>query len=168
MTAPPPPSPTSAPTSAESRPLAVEGARRAVYLTLAAVFFTLAILGALLPVLPTTPFLLLTSFLLVRSSPALNDRLLRSQTFGPLLEDWHRHRGVRPRVKAISIGCSLTAVTLSAIYGNLSPLGLALLAAIAATGMVVLLRLPVIRTGTAPKGSSPEFGPRGAEADTSR
>jgi uncharacterized membrane protein YbaN (DUF454 family) len=161
MTAPPPPSPT----SAESRPLAVEGARRVVYLTLAAIFFALAVLGALLPVLPTTPFLLLTSFLLVRSSPALNDRLLRSQTFGPLLEDWHRHRGVRPRVKAISIGCSLTAVALSAIYGNLSPLGLGLLAAIAVTGIVVLLRLPVIRAGTTRKGSHPEFEPRGAEAD---
>jgi uncharacterized membrane protein YbaN (DUF454 family) len=164
MTAPPPPTSP----SAESRPLAVEGARRVLYLTLAAIFFALAVLGALLPVLPTTPFLLLTSFLLVRSSPALNDRLLRSQTFGPLLEDWHRHRGVRPRVKAISIGCSLTAVALSAVYGNLSPLGLALLAAIAVTGIVVLLRLPVIRAENAGKAGNPPFEPRSAEADTSR
>lgn len=131
--------------SAETRPSAVEGARRVVYLTLAAVFFGLAVVGAILPLLPTTPFLLVTSFLLVRSSPALNDRLMRSRTFGPLLEDWHRHRGVRPRVKMISIALSLTAVTLSAIYGNLPPWGLALLAALSITGMVVLIRLPVIR-----------------------
>jgi hypothetical protein len=104
----------------------------------------------------------------VRSSPALNDRLLRSQTFGPLLEDWHRHRGVRPRVKAVSIGFSLTAVALSAIYGNLSPLGLALLAAIAVTGLVVLIRLPVIRAEAAGKASSPGFEPRGVEPDTPR
>jgi uncharacterized membrane protein YbaN (DUF454 family) len=160
--------PTPSSTSAEARTLAVEGARRLVYLTLAAIFFALAVLGALLPVLPTTPFLLLTSFLLVRSSPALNDRLLRSQTFGPLLEDWHRHRGVRPRVKAISIGCSLAAVTVSAIYGNLSPLGLALLAAIAVTGLVVLIRLPVIRADGAGKASHPGFEPRGIEPDTPR
>jgi hypothetical protein len=160
--------PTRSSTSAETRALAVEGPRRLIYLTLAAIFFGLAVLGALLPVLPTTPFLLLTSYLLVRSSPALNDRLLRSQTFGPLLEDWHRHRGVRPRVKAVSIGFSLTAVALSAIYGNLSPLGLALLAAIAVTGLVVLIRLPVIRAEAAGKASSPGFEPRGVEPDTPR
>lgn len=136
--------PTSA-ASAETRPTAVEGARRVVYLTLAAVFFALAVLGAVLPLLPTTPFLLVTSFLLVRSSPALNDKLLRSRTFGPLLEDWRRHRGVRPRVKVISIALSLTAVTLSAIYGDLPPWGLAVLFALSLTGLVVLIRLPVIR-----------------------
>jgi hypothetical protein len=71
-------------------------------------------------------------------------------------------------VKAISIGCSLTAVALSAVYGNLSPLGLALLAAIAVTGIVVLLRLPVIRAENAGKAGNPPFEPRSAEADTSR
>jgi hypothetical protein len=116
-----------------------------IYLALAAVFFGLAMLGALLPVLPTTPFLLVTSFLLVRSSPALNDRLLRSRVFGPLLEDWRRHRGVRPHVKAVSIAASLMAVGLSALYGNLPPIGLALLAAVALAGLVVLIRLPVVR-----------------------
>lgn len=130
---------------AASRVYAVEGVRRIVYLVLAGVFFGLAVLGAVLPLLPTTPFLLLTSFLLVRSSPALNDRLLRSQLFGPLLEDWHRHRAVRPRVKAISIALSIAAVALSAIYANLPPLGLALLVVAAAIGVVVLIRVPVIR-----------------------
>jgi uncharacterized membrane protein YbaN (DUF454 family) len=131
--------------AAEPRRVAVEGPRRVVYLALAALFFGLAVLGAILPLLPTTPFLLLTSFLLVRSSPSLNDKLLRSRAFGPLLEDWHRHGGIRPRVKVISIVVSLSAVTLSAIYGNLPPLGLAALAALALTGLVVLIRLPVVR-----------------------
>jgi hypothetical protein len=130
---------------AEPRLVAVEGARRVVYLTLAALFFGLAVVGAILPLLPTTPFLLVTSFLLVRSSPALNEKLLRSRTFGPLLEDWRRHRGVRPRVKVISMAASVTAVTLSAIYGNLPPVGLAILVALGLTGLVVLIRLPVIR-----------------------
>jgi uncharacterized protein len=136
------PNPTPA---ASETPSPVEGVRRVVYLSLAALCFGFAILGALLPLLPTTPFLLLTSFLLLRSSPALNDRLLRSRAFGPLLEDWHRHRAIRPRVKAISIAVSLAAVGLSAVYGNLPPLGLALLAIVAVTGTVVLVRLPVIR-----------------------
>jgi hypothetical protein len=40
---------------------------------------------------------------------------------------------------------SLTAVALSAIYGQLSSAGLTLLGAIAVAGMIVLIRLPVIR-----------------------
>jgi hypothetical protein len=133
-------------TSADARSgLVVAGPRRLVYLALAAVFFGLAVLGALLPVLPTTPFLLVTSFLLVRSSPALNERLLRSRVFGLLLEDWRRHRAVRPQVKVISIAASLTAVALSALYGNLPPLGLASLGAVALAGLVVVMRLPVTR-----------------------
>jgi len=81
----------------------------------------------------------------VRSSPALNEKLLRSRAFGPLLEYWHRHRGVRPRVKAVSIAMSVTAVAVSAIYGNLPPVGLAVLLALGVTGLVVVIRLPVIR-----------------------
>lgn len=126
-------------------PRSVGGARRVAYLALAGFFFVLAVLGSVLPVLPTTPFLLVTSFLLVRSSPALNARLLRSRAFGPLLKDWHRHRAVRPRVKVISIVVSLTAVTLSAVFGNLPPIGLAVLVGLSVVGMVVLIRLPVIR-----------------------
>jgi hypothetical protein len=37
------------------------------------------------------------------------------------------------------------AVGLSALYGNLPPIGLALLAAVALAGLVVLIRLPVVR-----------------------
>ncbi|MEX0794936.1 MAG: YbaN family protein, partial [Pirellulaceae bacterium] len=74
----------------------VTGPRRVMYLALAAVFFVLGFLGALLPILPTTPFLLLTSYLLVRSFPALNDKLLHAPLVGEILRDWQVRRGVRP------------------------------------------------------------------------
>ena len=77
---------------------------RALYLSLAGLFFVLAVLGVFLPVLPTTPFLLLTSWCLVRSSPALHARLRRSPLFGPLLADWERHHGVRLYVKISALG----------------------------------------------------------------
>ncbi|MGH9673009.1 MAG: YbaN family protein, partial [Bryobacteraceae bacterium] len=75
-------------------------------LLLAAVSFALAALGVFLPGLPSTPFLLVTSYFLVRSSPSLHARLRRSRRFGPLLDNWERHRALTRRTKRISLAAS--------------------------------------------------------------
>lgn len=118
---------------------------RTVYLALAGVFFVLAVLGAFLPVLPTTPFLLLTSACLVRSSPALNEKLRRSPLFGPLLCDWERHRGVRLHVKATAITLIVLVVGWSLFFRELSVPVQGVLCALAALGAYVVLRLPTVR-----------------------
>jgi uncharacterized protein len=126
-------------------PSVARGLRRPLYLLLGAGFVGLAVLGAFLPVLPTTPFLLLASFFFLRSYPTLNDRLLRSRLFGPFLRDWQQHRAVRPRVKVVAIVCILAAVGVSALSGRLPTAGVAALVVLGAVGLVVVLRLPVIR-----------------------
>jgi uncharacterized membrane protein YbaN (DUF454 family) len=82
-------------------------------MALAGLFFVLGALGAVLPVLPTTPFLLLTSYFLARSSPRLNRWLLASRFFGPILRDWQQLGGVRPDVKVKAVMIVLLAVSLS-------------------------------------------------------
>jgi len=120
------------------------GPRRGIYLLLAGVFFSLAMLGVALPVLPATPFLLLTSYCLVRSSPALDARLRASRTFGPLLENWRRHRGVTRRVKRTALVASPITIAASAFLGDLKPPALIALLALGAVGMIVVARLPVV------------------------
>ena len=66
------------------------GARRILYVVLAAVFFVLAIIGVVLPGLPTTPFLLLTSYFLSRSWPRMHQRLMDNKVFGPILRRFQR------------------------------------------------------------------------------
>jgi uncharacterized membrane protein YbaN (DUF454 family) len=122
----------------------VRGPARWLYLLLAGFFFVLAMLGVLLPLLPTTPFLLLTSYFLVRTSPSLNEKLLNSRTFGPLLRDWQRHRAVRPHIKRLTLIVMPTAVLASAYFGNLGPLGMAVLLALGLVGFIVVARLRVI------------------------
>ena len=125
-----------------SAPGAVEGWKKLTYLIFATLFFILGLLGVLLPGLPTTPFLLLTSYFLVRSYPALNARLLRSRLFGPVLTDWQVHGGVRPgtRIKAISV--VVIAVGTTVWLSDQSP-GLTLaVILLAATGIAVILRVP--------------------------
>jgi len=114
---------------------------------LAALFFALAVLGAFLPILPTTPFLLLTSWCLVRSSPRLHAALHRSALFGPLLADWERHRGVRAHVKAAAVGAIALAVGGGLWLGDLGTAGSVALVALAAVGLTVVLRLPTVPGG---------------------
>ncbi len=121
------------------------GARKILFLLLATLFFVLGVLGVGLPGLPTTPFLLLTSYFLVRSSPRLNAKLLRSRTFGPLLRDWHRHRAIRPRVKAVTLLTMAIVVSASLLFGNFTPVVLTVILVLVAVGLTVVLRLPVIR-----------------------
>jgi uncharacterized membrane protein YbaN (DUF454 family) len=115
---------------------------RALYLALAGLFLGLAIIGILLPGVPTTPFLLLTSFFLVRSSPKLNDALLRSRFVGPILRDWKHHRRIKRRTKWRAAALVAIMVTLTLVFSSLPfewKLGVLGLAGI---GLVVILRLP--------------------------
>ena len=121
------------------------GWKRLVCLLGAGMFFVLGVLGALLPVLPATPFLLLTSYFLVRSSPRLNATLLRSRFLGPILTDWQMHGGVRRDVKAKAITVVAIAVAATVILSGGSLLPTLTVILLAAIGVTVIIRLPSSR-----------------------
>jgi hypothetical protein len=70
--------------------------------------------GAALPLLPTTPFLLLAAFCFARSSPRLHDWLLRHRQFGPLIEAWRRERAIPHRAKITAYASMACVLALSA------------------------------------------------------
>ncbi len=77
---------------------------RALYFTLGLACIALGFIGAFLPVLPTTPFLILAAGCFARSSPRFEAWLLRHPRFGPVLAQW-RARGAIPRkAKALALG----------------------------------------------------------------
>lgn len=79
---------------------------RGVFLVLGLGFVALGFIGAFLPVLPTTPFLILAAACFARSSERLEGWLLNHRHFGPLLRDW-RARGAIPRkAKWMALGGS--------------------------------------------------------------
>lgn len=120
----------------------VTGIKKAAYLFLALVFFVLGVLGVALPVLPTTPFLLLTSFFLIRTSPRLNRALLQSPILGQVLKDWQEDGGVRMNVKIQAISIVAIIITATLIFSPLSMPLKATLVFLASIGILVIIRLP--------------------------
>lgn len=104
----------------------------------------LGVVGLFLPVVPTTPFLLLASACFVRSSPRLHAWLLDSRLFGPFLRDWEKHRGVRPHVKIVAVCMILTAVVSSYATDFIGFWPRVVLTLLAACGLWVVVRLKVI------------------------
>jgi len=80
----------------------------------------LAVLGAILPILPTTPFLLLASWCFYRGSPRIHAWLHRSQWFGPTLDDWQHYHGIRRSLKHRAI-LMVLAVTVATLFFNALP-----------------------------------------------
>lgn len=72
---------------------------RSLYLAVGFAAIILAVAGVVLPVLPTTPFLLLAAACFARSSKRFHDRLLANRIAGPIIQEWVEHRSIRRQVK---------------------------------------------------------------------
>ena len=89
------------------------GVARAALFCLGLFFSLLGTLGAFLPVLPTTPFLLLASACFVRSSPAFHERLLANRVVGPYLAQWQADHTVPLAAKRKAYGLVVVSFALS-------------------------------------------------------
>lgn len=67
------------------------------------VSLVLGILGMFLPLLPTTPFLLLSAAAWVKASPALYQWLLNHKVFGEYIRNFREHRAIPLRAKIVSV-----------------------------------------------------------------
>lgn len=83
--------------------------RRHLYLLAGFACLGLAVIGAILPVMPTTVFMILAAYCFARSSPALERRLLEHPQFGPHIMRW-RARGAISRTgkKAATIAFAIS------------------------------------------------------------
>ena len=87
-----------------SPPNANPGPARWVYFGLGWAFFGLGALGALLPVLPTTPLMILALWAFSKSSARFQHWLYRHRVFGPPLQRWHEYRVIPTSAKLAAVG----------------------------------------------------------------
>jgi uncharacterized membrane protein YbaN (DUF454 family) len=100
---------------------------RPLYLAGGITSVTLAAIGAVLPIMPTVPFLLAAVFCFARSNPAWEQKILDHPQWGPQIRHWRERRAIsRPAklaaVTAMSAGVIFTWLTLGApwVYVSLA------------------------------------------------
>lgn len=135
--------------------------RRWLYVSLGLVCVGLGVLGAFLPILPTTPFLLLASLLFVRSDERWNAWLLNLPRFGPMIRDWNERRAVSRRVKKTAYVTVIGAIVYTFFFGVASEerqsLAINLVALVLEfVGLFVVWRLPTAKEETLPLKSGLE------------
>ncbi|PVA11413.1 DUF454 domain-containing protein [Pelagivirga sediminicola] len=92
---------------------------RALWICVGAISLALGAIGVILPLLPTTPFILLAAFAFARSAPRLRARLAASRVFGPIIDDWEAHGVIAPRYKMMACG-AMVLVLLGSVLGGLA------------------------------------------------
>lgn len=125
---------------------------RAACIAAGVVALALGLIGIFLPVLPTTPFILLAAACFARGSRRLHDALLAHRIAGPIIREWQEHRSMPPGIKpwayllmALSFGVSILLME--------SAWHRAMLAGLGAVLAILLWRVPV--RGEAPPPSRP-------------
>jgi uncharacterized membrane protein YbaN (DUF454 family) len=76
--------------------------QRALWMAAGGTSLLLGIVGILLPLLPTTPFVLLAAACFARGSTRCEHWLLAHPRFGPMVRDWRAHRAVPLRAKQVA------------------------------------------------------------------
>jgi uncharacterized protein len=105
----------------------------------------LGIVGIVVPLLPTTPFLLLAGACFARSSRRAHEWLLSNRWLGPPLTQWEARRTVAPRVKRRALAFSGAAFLISIVSLRSLPLAAA---AVGLLGCFVLWRIARLPTGS--------------------
>lgn len=127
------------------------GPRKVLLGFVAAGCFLLGLLGIALPLLPTTPFLLLMSYCLLRVSPKLHRRVAGWPVVGRHLRAWEQQRGVTRGTKRSAYITVAVVVGLTLLFNPFGWLGGLTLGSLAMVGIYVVYRLPTIEPDTQPR-----------------
>jgi uncharacterized membrane protein YbaN (DUF454 family) len=119
-----------------------EKVKRTLYVLFGTIFLGLGILGIVLPILPTTPFLLLAAACYLRGSEKLHKWLIQHKIFGEFIQNYMEGKGIKRRQKIISIIFLWSTILLSIYYLIESLAITTLLIIIAIAVSTHILRLP--------------------------
>ena len=140
----PPPRPENTPTAdapAEYRLHASPVVRWLLWIT-GTVALILGLLGVFLPVLPTTPFILLAAACYAKASERFHRRLLAHPSFGPVIREWEEYRSMPLRTKKFAVGLMSLSICVSIWVVSAYPWAQAFLAVVGVCAGTWVWRIP--------------------------
>lgn len=119
--------------------------KRAVLVAAGLLSLLLGLLGAVLPGLPTTPFVLLAAACFAQASPRLHRWLVQHRWLGPMVRDWEAHHTLPLRIKWLASAMMALMVGLSAWQLAARPGVQAVVLVAGLVGCLVVWRIPTRR-----------------------
>jgi uncharacterized membrane protein YbaN (DUF454 family) len=116
--------------------------KRYLFITLGTILVIIGIIGIFVPILPTTPFLLLAAACYLRGSQRFYNWLMNNRFFGSYIKNYIEGRGMPLRVKVVTLALLWTAIGISIwlTYPNWIVALILALVAIGVTTHIVLLK----------------------------
>ncbi|WP_372655142.1 YbaN family protein [Halobacteriovorax sp.] len=90
----------------------------AIYIAFGILALILGVIGIFLPLLPTTPLLILSAYCFSKGSKKLHHWLLTRPRIGPMIKDWEDNKVIRPRAKVLSTVMIILLFGYTLIYVN--------------------------------------------------
>ncbi|MCF6199855.1 MAG: YbaN family protein [Hyphomicrobiaceae bacterium] len=122
--------------------------KRALFATLGTVFFAAGVIGVFLPVLPTTPFMLLALWAFSNSSQRLHDYIWHHKRYGPMVRAWKEHGAIPLRAKISAIFVMTLSAVFMVFFSGAPLYGLLAALALMLTGAVFILTRPTLQQPT--------------------
>ena len=119
--------------------------RRVIYKLVGLALVGLGVLGLFLPLLPTTPLLLLAAACFARSSEYWHRWLLNHRIFGPIIHNWQERRCIPLRTKLVSMLLVVLFGGWAVGFAIENPVLRIVAASLILTGLIYVVRIPACR-----------------------
>ncbi len=119
-----------------------EKVKRILYISIGTLLLVIGSIGVVIPVLPTTPFLLLAAACYIRGSERLYHWMLNNRIFGEFIRNYREGRGITLRNKLSAIVLLWLTISVSALFMIEIPIVKAILFLIAIAVSAHILLLP--------------------------
>ncbi|MEH6547513.1 MAG: YbaN family protein [Sneathiella sp.] len=120
----------------------MQPSKRILLLLVGWFFVAVGAIGIFLPVLPTTPFLLISLWAFSQSSERFHDWLYNHKVFGPPLQDWSKYGVIPLRAKVVAVGTMTISAILVIAFSNTPWYGLVAMLALMGFGAGFVLTRP--------------------------
>jgi uncharacterized membrane protein YbaN (DUF454 family) len=123
-----------------------DSVKRMLFVLVGTLFLAIGFIGIIVPVLPTTPLLLLAAACYLRGSERLHRWMINNRIFGEFIRNYTEGRGIKPGQKAVTLAFLWMTISFSALY-LIENLPVRILLFLIATAVSVhVLALPSMRS----------------------